>query len=169
MRCSTLIIQEQMSSNISTKVKKSVTLYEMRTDSRRFPRLVSMPSAAAIEQLARIVATAFMYNGKATDENNVIFIATSLYNEMMTDEYSLGMKYISMAEVEYVIKKSLLGQGTELFGISVVSLYKAIAEYCKGEGHIAEKEQPAARQVIAAPPVKDMIDVFAKAMVNNQK
>jgi hypothetical protein len=38
------------------------------------------------------------------------------------------------------VRKSVLGQGKEMYGISVSSIFQALADYCKGEGRMADKE-----------------------------
>ena len=39
-----------------------------------------------------------------------------------------------------MIRKAALGQGKEMYGISVSSLFQALADYCKGEGKMADKQ-----------------------------
>lgn len=115
-----------------------VSLLDMRRDSKRFPRLNTYPREKAVEELKVIISQAFLYRGQAADPNNVLFITTNLLDELLADYDGIGTKYISMAEISRVVKKSILTE--EMYGISVASLYKAIRRYCEGEGHEAEEQ-----------------------------
>ncbi|MBQ5593892.1 MAG: hypothetical protein IIU76_04850, partial [Bacteroidales bacterium] len=75
-------------------------------------------------------------------------------------------------EIKRVVRKSVLGQGKEMYGISVSSIFQALADYCKGEGKVADKEakqiaskQKELRNSIIAP----MIQGYAETMVKQQK
>lgn len=125
--------------NNSLTTTTAVSVQEMRSNSEKYPRLHTIPPIKAVEQLVNIVATAFMYSGRNADVENVKFIASHLYEELMLDEQGIGTKYISMAEISRAVKRSILGQGKEMFGISVASLYAVVADYCKGEGHVVDQ------------------------------
>lgn len=115
-----------------------VSIVDIRRDPKRFPRLNTYPRERAVEELKVIVSQAFLYRGQDADPNNVLFITTNLLDELLADYDGIGTKFISMAEISRVIKKTILTE--EMYGISVASLYKAIAKYCKGEGHEAEEQ-----------------------------
>lgn len=124
--------------NKLTKQTTQVSLVEMRRNSKRFPRLNTVPRDKAIESIKAMVSQAFLYRGQAADDRNIIYIATNLLNELLADYDGIGTKYISLAEISMVIRKTVLSD--ELYGISVASLYKAVAKYCREEGHDAEEE-----------------------------
>lgn len=118
-----------MNNDLITTVQSS--LLEARMDSERFPRLCRIPREEAIGQLTRIVTNAFLYRGQNADPNNVIFISSSLYDELMQEE-KWGARYLTFQEITYAVKTAILNE--EVF-ISVASLYRIILDYCKGEGH----------------------------------
>lgn len=122
----------------TTRPGTQVSVQDMRRDTRRFPRINTLPRERAEEELKVIVSQAFLYRGQDADPNNVSFITTNLMDELLADYDGIGTKYISMAEISRVIKKTILTD--EMYGISVASLYKAIRKYCEGEGHEAEEQ-----------------------------
>ena len=114
------------------------TLLEMRADSTRFPRIKTMPREQAVMGMAKIVSQAFLYRGQAADPTNIQFISSALVQELLDDDKN-GAGYLSLAEIQVVVKRAVLG-GSEMFGISVASLYKVIMEFVKGEGHLNQKQ-----------------------------
>ena len=74
-----------------------------------------------------------------------------------------------MEEIKRVIKRAALGQGKEMYGISVSSLFQALADYCKGEGRMADQQ---AKEVVAkrrdlknsiiAPMIESMSQLMAR-------
>ena len=70
----------------------------------------------------------------SADPTNIQFISSALVQELLEDD-KFGSGYLSLAEIQVVVKRAVLG-GSELFGISVASLYKVIIEFVKGEGHL---------------------------------
>ena len=114
------------------------SLLEMRADSTRFPRLKSVPREQAVFEMTKIVTQAFLYRGQAADVTTIQFISSSLVDELLADD-KYGASSISFAEIQVVVKRAVLG-GSEIFGISVASLYKVIMEFVKGEGHLNQKK-----------------------------
>lgn len=114
------------------------SLLEMRADSDRFPRIKTMPRERVVDGLTRIVSQAFLYRGQAADPTNIQFISSALVTELMSDD-KYGASCLSLAEIQVVVKRAVLG-GSEMFGISVASLYKVIMDFVKGEGHLNQKK-----------------------------
>lgn len=130
-----------MSNEIVNYNPQGVTLLEMRADSERFPRIKTMPREQAVSGMTRIVSQAFLYRGQAADPANVQFIATALVEEILADDN--GAYNLSLAEIQVVVKRAVLN--TDMFGISVSSLYKVIIAFVKGEGHRNQEQVDAAR------------------------
>lgn len=125
--------ETQMNNELVNYNPGNATLLEMRADPNRFPRLKSMTTEQAVMGMARIVSQAFLYRGQAADPTNIQFISSALVHELLGDDrYSTSS--LSLAEIQVVVKRAVLG-GSEMFGISVASLYKVIMDYVKGEGH----------------------------------
>lgn len=116
------------------------TLVEIRTDSKRFPRLYTYPRDEAISLMSGILLLAYQYRGQQADTYSLMHMSSALIDILLEDEFSIGTKYISFEELRRVVKKAVLGQGKEMFGISVSSIFQAIADYCKGEGRVASKK-----------------------------
>lgn len=109
------------------------SLEDMRRDPSRFPRIKALPREMVIFEMSKIVSQAFLYRGQTADPTNIQFIAAALTHELLSDQqYNAGC--LSLAEIQVIVKRAVLG-GSEMFGISVASLYKVIIDYAKGEGH----------------------------------
>ena len=148
------------------------SLVEIRTNNKKFPRLHTYLRDDAINNMNMIIMMAFQFRGQQTDVQTVLQISTSLIDILNEDEYGIGTKYISFEEIKRVVKKAVLGQGKEMFGISVSSIYQAIADYCKGEGRVADKQakeiasrQREIRNSIIAP----MLQGYSKEIIQRSK
>jgi len=162
-----------MSNEIANYNPGQASLMEMRADATRFPRLNVITREQAISGLTRIVSQAFLYRGQAADPVNVQFIANSLLNELLDDE-KYGASCLSLAEIQVVVKRAVLE--SDMFGISVASLYKSIMAYVKGEGHIIQqkiwearkKEEDKRFQVSILNP-NPMLQAFTGEFLKNHK
>lgn len=158
--------------NNLTTTSGKVSLVDIRSDNKRFPRLHSYSREDAVYQMNMVIMMAFQFRGQQADAMTIHQMSVSLIDILNEDEYGIGTKYLSFEEIKRVIRRAALGQGKEMFGISVSSLFQALAEYCKGEGRKADVEakQIAARQremrnSIIAPMIQGRIE----EMVNNSK
>lgn len=126
--------------NLTTIPPEKATLVDIRTDARRFPRLHTYRREEAIAQMNMIVMMAYQYRGQHADAQTIMQLSTSLIDILNEDEYQIGTKYLSFEEIKRIVRKAALGQTKEMYGISVSSLFQALAEYCKGEGRMASKQ-----------------------------
>lgn len=150
---------------------RPATLLDMRLDPERFPRLKNYSREDAVVQMSRIVSQAFMYKGLMADDNNVKFISGALVDELMSA--SFGAENITFGEISIVVKRAVLGE-SEMYGISVSSLFKVIMEYCKGEGTRLQEEAKEIHQrrklaAYRATGVNPLIQAAAGKFINNQK
>ena len=148
------------------------SLLEMRADSTRFPRLKSVPREQAVFEMTKIVTQAFLYRGQAADVTTIQFISSSLVDELLADD-KYGASSISFAEIQVVVKRAVLG-GSEMFGISVASLYKVIMEFVKGEGHlnqkqIQERKQREQEQAFRESGLHPMLQAATGEFIRNHK
>ena len=125
---------------LATIPAEKATLVDIRTDNKRFPRLHSYRREDAIGQMNMIVMMAFQFRGQQADAQSIFQMSASLIDILNEDEYGIGTKFLSFEEIKRVIRKAALGQGKEMYGISVSSLFQALADYCKGEGKMADKQ-----------------------------
>ena len=125
---------------LTTIPAEKATLVDIRTDNRRFPRLHSYQREEAIMQMNMIIMMAFQFRGQQADAQTIIQMSSSLIDILNEDEYGIGTKYLSFEEIKRVVRKAALGQSKEMYGISVSSLFQALADYCKGEGNMAQKQ-----------------------------
>ena len=147
------------------------TLLEMRADSKRFPRLKDMTREEAVFGKVKIVSQAFLYRGQTADQANIQFISNSLVTELLEDK-RFGAAYISLAEIQVVVKRAILG--SDMFGISVSSLYKVIMEFVKGEGHqnqviVANRMREAREKAFNASGLSPMIQAFTGEFIRNNQ
>lgn len=126
--------------SLTTIPPEKASLVDIRTDARRFPRLYTYRREEAIAQMNMIVMMAYQYRGQHADAQSIIQMSTSLIDILNDDEYQIGTKYLSFEEIKRIVRKAALGQTKEMYGISVSSLFQALAEYCKGEGRMASKQ-----------------------------
>jgi hypothetical protein len=148
---------------------QKASLVEIRTDNKRFPRLHTYTREESISQMNMVIMMAFQYRGQQADTLTIMQMSASLIDILMEDEFGIGTKYLSFEEIKRVIRKAALGQGREMYGISVSSLFQALADYCKGEGRAADKQakeavtqQRAIRNSIIAPMIQGHIEEMLK-------
>lgn len=158
--------------NNLTTIPAKATLVEIRTDNVKYPRLHTYRREEAISQMNMIIMMAFQYRGQQADVQTIMQMSASLIDILLEDEYGIGTKYLSFEEIKRVIRRASLGQGREMYGISVSSLFQALADYCRGEGRSADKEakevvarQREVRNSIIAPMIQGRIE----EMLNHSK
>lgn len=136
----------------------------------KFPRISRMANGQAIQQLIDIISKAYLYKGYRLDEQNIKFLASALYDEVILDQQKLGMKWLTMYEIGYAIKKAVMND--EEFFFSVSHLYKILRNYCKGEGHMAHLEAVKITKQIQEnknTALNAMIDSFAGKLLIQAK
>lgn len=144
------------------------TLVDIRTDSKTFPRLHTYDRAEAVGQMNIILLMAFQYRGQQADAYTINQMSNSLIELLLDDEYSLGMKYLTFEEIKRIVRKAALGQGKEMYGISVSSIFQALADYCKGEGKMASQQARVIleqKRELARAIVAPMIDSYANTLI----
>ena len=161
-----------MSNEIVNYNPGRASLLEMRADATRFPRIKTMPREQVVFEMSKIVSQAFLYRGQAADLINIQFISSALVDELLEDD-KYGAGYLSLAEIQVVVKRAVLG-GSEMFGISVASLYKVIMEFVKGEGHLNQQKIWEARRKekekrLQASGLTPMLRAFTGEFVKNHK
>lgn len=116
-----------------------VDLVDIRRSPEKFPRISATPRDEAIKKMVPLVFAAFLYRGQEASKDKITFIATTLVDEIMADPH-FGLATLSWMEIGMVIRRAVLGGAKELYGVSVASLYSALVEYAKTEGHEASKK-----------------------------
>ena len=154
-----------MSNDVVNYNPGRASLLEMRSRPDAFPRINAMPLEEAVAGMERIVTQAFLYRGQASDPENVRFIAATVTAELLDDD-TWHSGNISLGEIQVVVKRAVLG-GSEMFGVSVASLYKVITDYARGEGHHLQKEADKMRRSATAPG--PIVTAYAGAMIRNNK
>ena len=152
---------------MTTIPAEKATLVDIRTDNKRFPRLYTYKREDAIAQMNMVIMMAFQFRGQQADVQTIMQMSTTLIEILNEDEYGIGTKYLTMEEIKRVIKRAALGQGKEMYGISVSSLFQALADYCKGEGRMADqqaKEVVAKRRDLKNSIIAPMIESMAQLM-----
>ena len=162
-----------MSNNqLMTPASNQVSLLDIRKDAKRFPRLHTYSREQAVTEMFKIVSQAFLYKGQAADPNNIQFISCSLVDELQADLDRLGTRFLSFAEISRIVKRAVLQD--EMYGISVASLYKVIAEYVKGEGRrlqqqVKEEKNKVQQEYIKNSVVAPMLQAYAGQLLKNSK
>jgi hypothetical protein len=151
---------------LTTQTQSS--LVEIRTDDKRFPRLYKYSREEAVNQMNMIIMMAFQFRGQQADAMTIFQMSSSLVDILNEDEYGIGTRFLSFEEIKRVVRKAALGQGREMYGISVSSLFQALADYCKGEGRMADieaKEIASRRKSLRDSIIAPMVDSMAELMV----
>ena len=161
-----------MSNEIVNYNPGRASLLEMRADASRFPRIKKMPREQVVFEMSKIVSQAFLYRGQAADPTNIQFISSALVDELLEDD-KYGAGYLSLAEIQVVVKRAVLG-GSEMFGISVASLYKVIMEFVKGEGHrnqqqVLEQRQKETERKLKESALAPMLKAYTEEFIRNHK
>lgn len=113
-------------------------LVEIRRHPELYPRIKSTPDDEAVNKMTQMVYAAFLYRGQEATTTTIRFIANALVSEIKADpKYGLGS--LSWEEIGRTIRLAVLGGGREMYGVSVASIYAALVEYAKTEGHDAER------------------------------
>lgn len=144
------------------------SLVEIRTDDKKFPRLYTYSREDAVYHMNMVIMMAFQYRGQQADAMTIRQMSASLIEILNEDEYGIGTRFLSFEEIKRVIKKAVLGQGREMYGISVSSLFQALADYCKGEGRSADieaKEIASKRKSLRDSIIAPMVDSMAELMI----
>lgn len=136
---------------------------QVRLHPERYPRIGKTDPAVARKVMREIVIRAYLIRGQQADDDAIDFIADNLLAELTDPNNRYGMQYLAWCEVARAIRSGLLGEGKEMYGISVASLYQSILEYVKGEGHRASQKAIAQRKQDKALPshVKAAIGAMA--------
>lgn len=113
-------------------------LVEVRRHPETYPRIGTTDYPAAVSQMTEIVFAAAFYRGQEMDDTQIKFIAAALVSEILADT-KLGLRTLSWLEIGRTIRAAVLGAGRDMFGVSVASLYAALVDYAKGEGHEADR------------------------------
>lgn len=148
-------------------INNPLVLARLKPD--KFPRIGTMKREDVIIQMMEIISKAYLYKGFKFDNDNVKFLASTLYDEMMLDNHHLGMPKISLFEIGYAIKKAVMDDKEFFFSVSY--LYNVIKTFCLKDGHDALIE---ARKISQAQnnklqsAMQPMLDVYAGQMINNK-
>lgn len=158
----------QANKQLLVQSTEAVSLYDMRNDSKRFPRLRTYSREEAVYEMSKIVIQAYIYRGNNADTQSIQFIANALVDELILDQEHLGTMLLSFAEIARVVKRAILSD--EIYSISVASLYKAIINYVKGEGHrickeINEKKRKQQIKLVWQTEIEPLLDAIASDMV----
>ena len=157
----------RMSNELTIFDGKQPTLLEIRMDSKKYPRLCRIDRNEAIRKMTIIVNTAMMYRGQAADATGVSLISSSLVDELLAEE-KYGAKFLSIEEIAIIVKKAVLE--TDIY-VSVSTLYRAVLDYCKGEGSRINREaatlkrkqdEESLRNSVVAPMLQAYTGAFIK-------
>lgn len=136
----------------------AVSYLDIRRDAATYPRLAAVPREVAVTALEQIVFRAFFNNagGQLREEDaveRVSLISTELFDLLLEDYEDIGTKHLSFAEVARVIRTASVSTKREMYGVSVSGLYRAVADYCLGEGHRASQQAQAEKWAQPKPRI----------------
>ena len=147
-------------------------LVAVRMDSGRYPRLKNLPAHYAAAGLAQIVAGALTYTGRTLPEDDIQRMGTALYAELLQDYDGVGTANITLEELNYCIRRAVLGLGPEMYGINVASIYRVACDYALHEGRQAQetannRHAAARRKALESSPAGAMLTAYTAETLNN--
>lgn len=143
------------------------TALEMRTDPVRFPRIASLNREDSIKAMVDVVLSAAIYRGVHIEASDAAATAAALVDEILADR-RWGLPYISFAEIRRAVRNACLE--TDMYGVNVASIYRAIVNYAKGEGQSArEQAQLLARRSATPSSPQIAIDAAAAELARNSQ
>ena len=148
----------------------ALDLVEIRSNSDYYPRLRNFSPESARGTLAQIVAMAYTYTGRRFDDNELRFVAASLYSELMADTDRCGCANITPQEIAHAIKQAIIAD--TMYGLNVASLYKAVRNYCLGEGQDAQRAANARkteerRKALGSTPAGALLATYAGKLLES--
>lgn len=142
-----------MSNELTTQAYNNLVAYnpktslvEVRLNPDKYPRIGKTNESQAFVLMKEIVVSAYMYRGQQADEEMVNFTSANLLAELTDPNNEYGTQHLSWFEIARAVKRGVLGLSKEMYGVSVASLYAAVINYIKTEGHEADKKAGEARQ-----------------------
>jgi hypothetical protein len=77
-----------------------------------------------------------------------------------------------MAEIQVIVKKAVLSG--EMYGVSVATIYKAVTDYAKGEGHLHQVEadnqaREHRKEELKKSIIAPMLQAYAGEFIRNTK
>jgi hypothetical protein len=138
-----------------------VDLVEVRANPTRFPRICNTLREESLGRLCNLVIGCCTLKGQTMPEEDVKLTAVCLLNALLTQN-DYGTRSLSWVEIAHAIMVGALT--ADMYGrISAETLYKAIINYIKGEGHEADRKAKARRQ----RPAEAIPDTAIEALVGH--
>lgn len=143
------------------------TALEMRSDPARFPRINTMNREDAIKEMVDIVLAASIYRGIHIEATDAAATAAALVDELLADK-RWGLPFISFAEIRRAVRTACLE--TEMYGVNVASIYRAIVAYARGEGQSASEQAKTLSRMNTRPSSPQIaIDAAAAELVRKSQ
>lgn len=161
-------------SNELTTYNEAVDLVAVRMDSARFPRIKTIPATTAVTGMSQIIGATMAYSGKSLSTEDLERMAATLLNELLQDYDGIGTANITLHEINYCVRRAVLGLGPEMYGINVASLYKVICDYCLHEGRQAQesannRNRQQRQAALKKSAVGAMLESYAGRTINTSK
>lgn len=146
------------------------SLLEIRMDAKKYPRLCRYSKEDADRAMVTIVSKAFLYRGQTADPSVIGFTASALVDELLQED-KYGAKFLSIEEIAIIVKKAVLE--TDIY-VSVSTLYRAVLDFCKGEGTRIQQEAAALKrkqdeESLRNSVVAPMLQAYTGAFIKEHK
>lgn len=114
-------------------------LVQVRLDATLYPRICTYTREEACARMESIVFGACLYRGQSLEPQVIRLTAKALVSELLADE-KYRLRELTWEEIGRAVRLAVLGEGPELYGVNVSSLYGAIVHYVKTEGTEANRK-----------------------------
>lgn len=126
-------------------------------------RISSMDRLAAVNEINKILYQASLYRGQAPDGQMLAFTSKALVEEILKDT-KYGLRFITIPEIDRVIKEGVLHR--DMY-VSVATIFSALVEYAKEEGHQLEVQFKSNREeAVKALPNHPKFDALIEKYTN---
>lgn len=163
-----------MSNNLTTYRPQDgpLDLVAVRMDSEKYPRIKAQPAQQVVTGLAQIVGAALTYTGRSLPEDDIQRMAAALYAELLQDYEGVGTANITLEEINYCVRRAVLGLGPEMYGINVSSIYRVVCDYALNEGRQAQesannRHAAARKKALAQSSAGAMLTTYEGKMLKN--
>lgn len=149
------------------------SLLDIRSDSRAFPRIKEYAPDILTKEITAQVLTVYRYRGQKPESAAEVGLTAQLLTaELLSNDFDPGTRELTMEEIRRALRRAALGQGAEMYGINVRSLYDAITDYMHDEvipvqRKINSRAQEAARQQAGGMTIDAVIQRYAGMMTQN--